>query len=160
MAINIGGDFVVGKKTVQTGGISVENAKVIGDIFQGDKTINNATNNTTTNTTTNINYVEQVPRALMPIAAAIEQAPSNKDEAKAKLEQLKDEASKGKKADDGIMATLLKGLVGLVPTAITAVASAFGGPILGAIAGPATKAVIDSMKPNPGGSVDSSTISV
>lgn len=141
VAISIGGDFVVGNKTVQTGGISVTNAKVIGDIFEGNKTIDNSTNNTTTN----ISYVEQVRNSLEPIAAAIEQAPVNKAEAKAKLEQLKDEASKGRKADDGVMSTLLKGLVGLVPTAITAVATAFGSPILGAIAGPATKAVIDAM---------------
>lgn len=147
LAINIGGDFVI-DKSVQTGGISITGSHVIGDVFQGEKT------------TTNINYAQEVPRVLEPVAAAIEEAPGNKAEAKAKLKELEDEAVKGKEAKDGVMASLLKGLVGLVPTAITAVVSAFGSPILGAIAGPATKAAIDALNGGTGKPDDSSRLSV
>jgi hypothetical protein len=36
----------------------------------------------------------------------------------------------------------VKGLVGLVPSAVSAIVSAFGTPILGGVAGPVTKFVL------------------
>jgi hypothetical protein len=54
--------------------------------------------------------------------------------------------TKGKNADDGVMAKLLDGLVGLVPAAATAVGSAFATPILGGIAGPVTSFVLDKLR--------------
>ena len=44
------------------------------------------------------------------------------------------------------MAKLVDGLVGLVPAGAAAVASAFGTPILGGIAGPVTKFVLDKIQ--------------
>ena len=52
-------------------------------------------------------------------------------EAEAKLAALKQEAAKGKEADDGVIAKLVDGLVELVPGAASAVVSAFATPILG-----------------------------
>jgi hypothetical protein len=67
-------------------------------------------------------------------------------EALAKLEELKTEATKGEKRDDGVIAKLIDGLVGLVPNAVSGVVSAFSTPILGAIAGPATKSVLEKIQ--------------
>jgi hypothetical protein len=75
-----------------------------------------------------------------PVVAAILTAPPEKrTEAAAKLDDLKKEVAKGDKAEDTTLAILLKGLLGLVPTAVTAVA-----PILWAIAGPVTKFILES----------------
>ena len=48
--------------------------------------------------------------------------------------------------NDKRLARLLDGLVDLVPTAVGAVVSAFASPLLGAVAGPATAAVLDQFK--------------
>jgi hypothetical protein len=81
-------------------------------------------------------------KAFQPVAQAVGQ---NQEAAK-KLEALKTEAAKGKEADDGVMAKLVKGLVDLVPAAVSAVVSAFASPILGGVAGPVTKWVLDEFK--------------
>ncbi len=60
---------------------------------------------------------------------------------------LKAEATKGPQADDGKLATLVHGLIGLVPGAVGAAVSAFASPILGGIAGPVTQLVLDKLKP-------------
>jgi hypothetical protein len=44
------------------------------------------------------------------------------------------------------MAKLVNGIVGLVPGAVSAVVSAFGTPILGGVAGPVTKFVLDELQ--------------
>ena len=61
------------------------------------------------------------------------------------MEALKAEAAKGKQADDGTVAKLVDGFVQLVPSAVGAIVSAFGTPILGGIAGPVTKFVLDKI---------------
>ena len=67
-------------------------------------------------------------------------APEDKRaEAEATVEELKRETTKGKDANDSMIAKLVDGLVDLVPGAVSAVVSAFGTPILGGIAGPVTK---------------------
>ena len=68
--------------------------------------------------------------------------------AEATLTSLKKEVEKGEKGekpDDGVISGLLKGLAGLVPSAVSAIGSAFGGPILGAVAGPATKLALQEL---------------
>jgi hypothetical protein len=82
---------------------------------------------------------EQLDQAFRPVAEAVGQH----EEAKQKVEALKTEAAKGKKADDGVMAKLVEGIVKLVPSAVSAIASGFGTPILGGLAGPVTKYVLD-----------------
>jgi hypothetical protein len=101
--------------------------------------------NTTINTTTTWSPTE-IRNTWQPIDDAIRTAPPEKrTEAAAKLEDLKKEVAKGDKAEDNTMAKLVKGLVGLVPSAVSAVVSAFATPILGAIAGPVTKFVLDEL---------------
>ena len=88
----------------------------------------------------------QLEQAFRPIMEAINSAPpAEKAEAAKKVEALKKEAEKGKHADDGVMAQLLEGIVGLVPGAVSAVVSAFGSPILGGLAGPVTKYVLGKL---------------
>jgi hypothetical protein len=85
--------------------------------------------------------------ALRPLIAAIGAAPADKrPEAEAKLAALKEEAAKGKDANDGVIARLVDGLVGLVPEAASALVSAFATPILGGIAGPVTGFVLDKLR--------------
>ncbi len=81
--------------------------------------------------------------AFRPLDDALKGAPSD---AAAKLAALKTEAAKGTNANDGVVATLVNGLVGLVPAAASAVVSAFGTPILAGIAGPVTKIVLDKLQ--------------
>jgi hypothetical protein len=85
--------------------------------------------------------------ALRPVIEAIRAAPADKKpEAEEKLAALKQEAAKGKNADDSVVAKLVDGLVGLVPGAVSAVVSAFATPVLGGIAGPVTKFVLDKLQ--------------
>ena|SRR6476646_2370358 len=120
-------------KPGQSGGINISgggNVNVGGDMTGRDK----------------ITYGEipraQLDQAFRPLADAVGQH----EEAKQKVEALKTEAAKGKKADDGVMAKLVEGIVKLVPGAVSAVVSAFGTPLLGGLAGPVTKYVLDKVK--------------
>jgi hypothetical protein len=119
-------------KSGQSGGINISgggNVNVGGDMTGRD----------------NITYGDrraELDQAFRPLADAVGQH----EEAKQKVEALKTEAAKGKKADDGVMAKLVDGIVKLVPGAVSAVVSAFGTPLLGGIAGPVTKYVLDKVK--------------
>ena len=62
------------------------------------------------------------------------------------VKQLENEAAKGKTADDGVMAKLIEGFVGLIPAGAGAIVSAFASPLLGAITGPVTKYVLDKFQ--------------
>ena len=91
--------------------------------------------NKTTTTTTTYYAPTEIHNVWQPVADAIRTAPpENQAEAAAKLDDLKKEAAKGDKADDTTIAKLVKGLVWMVPSAVSAVASAFGTPILSGIA--------------------------
>jgi hypothetical protein len=124
----------MGEKTGegQSGGVNIQGGTVNtggGDIIGRDK------------------IVDQVGEALRPLTEVISTAPPEKQgEVLTKLEELKKEAAKGEKRDDGVMAKLVEGLVGLVPSAVSAVVSAFSNPILGSIAGPATKSVLEKIQ--------------
>jgi hypothetical protein len=112
--------------TISTGG---------GDIVGGNKT-----------TTTTYYAPTEIHNAWQPVADAIRTAPPEKQaDAVAKLDDLKKEAAKGDKAEDTTIAKLVKGLVGLVPSAVSAIASTFGTPILGGVAGPVTKFVLNEL---------------
>lgn len=114
--------------TINTGG---------GNVVGGSITIT---------TTTTYYLPTEIHNALQPVADAIRAAPPEKQaEAAAKLEDLKKEVTKGKQANDGTMATLLQQLVGLVPSAVSAVGTAFGMPILSAITGPVTQIVLKAL---------------
>jgi hypothetical protein len=82
-----------------------------------------------------------------PLMAAIQAAPLDKQaQATQKANDLKHEAAKGKDADDSRMGKLIDSLVGLVPGAVSAIVSSFASPILGGIAGPVTKFVLDKIQ--------------
>ena len=75
-------------------------------------------------------------------------APNVKAEVVAQIAQLKTEIAKGAAAEDGTVAKLVDGLVGLVPDAARTVASTFATPVLSGIAGPLTKWVLETLKLN------------
>jgi hypothetical protein len=93
----------------------------------------------------------QLNNIFRPLMGALKSAPPEvQEKAIHKVTALKDEVVKGKSASDGVIAKLLEGLIALVPGAVTAVVSAFGTPILAGVAGPATKYVLDKIRPEPG----------
>ena len=71
------------------------------------------------------------------------------------MEALKEEIAKEEQADDGKIAKIVDGLVEMVPGAIGAVVSLFATPILGGIAGPVTKFVLDKLKGSEPGRMES-----
>lgn len=82
-----------------------------------------------------------------PLLADIAQAPAEKQAAAVQqVEALQAEVAKGDKAGDTAMATIIKGLVALVPAAIGTVVSLFASPILGGIAKPVTEYVLKEIK--------------
>lgn len=85
-----------------------------------------------------------------PLLAAIDQhAPADiRPPAVERVEELKAEVAKTKQADDRKIAKIVDGLVGMVPGTVGAVVSMFATPILGGIAGPVTKFVLDKLKAN------------
>ncbi len=114
--------------TISTGG---------GDVFGGNKTT----------TITNTTYAPaQIQQLWQPVADAIQNVPPVKQAAAAaKLDDLKQETAKGDKAEDSTIARLVKALVALAPSAVSAIAGAFGTPILSGIAGPVTKFVLNEL---------------
>ena len=83
------------------------------------------------------------------LAAVAAQAPADgRTAALRRVEDLKAEAAKGGKADDGKVARVVDGLVGLVPGAVSTVVGAFASPLLAGVAGPVTKYVLDKFKPD------------
>jgi hypothetical protein len=81
------------------------------------------------------------------LAAVATHAPADKQAAAAQqVQELKAEAAKGKDADDSKLGRIVDGLTGMVPGAIAAVVSMFATPVLGGIAGPVTKFVLEKLK--------------
>jgi hypothetical protein len=125
------------ERATQNGGVNISggNVTIGGDLVGRDKIV--GTENSSV-------QMEQIFRPLM---EEVRSAPAAvQGQALQKVEELKKEAAKGKNASDGVMAKLLAGIVGLVPGAVSAVVSAFGTPILGAIAGPITKYAVDKIQ--------------
>lgn len=91
------------------------------------------------------------PRDLEPLfasllGAVVSKAPSGTQAAAVQqVNELKSEIAKGKQAEDGKVAGIVEGLTAMVPGAIGAVVSLFATPILGGIAGPVTKYVLDKL---------------
>ena len=72
--------------------------------------------------------------------------PDKRELAEQKVQELKQEAAKGKAADDSRLAKLIDGVVALVPAAVSTVVSMFATPILGGLVGPVTKFVLDRIQ--------------
>jgi hypothetical protein len=86
-------------------------------------------------------------RLFAPLMAAVDDAPPDmRDQATEVAQDLKQEAAKGKAASDSRMATLIDGLVALVPGAVSTVVTMFATPVLGAVVGPVTKFVLDKIQ--------------
>jgi hypothetical protein len=64
------------------------------------------------------------------------------------VQELKTEVAKGKQAEDRKIAKIVDGLVAMVPGAVGSVVSMFATPLLGGIAGPVTKYVLDKLNPS------------
>jgi hypothetical protein len=121
----------------QSGGINISGGTIHGDVFSGDKI---------TTVTTGLSG-EQLNQLFAPLLSALQAAPPEKQsEAMRKAQELKKEIAKGEKANDGVMATIVTGLAGLVPSAVGAVVGMFATPIIGGIAGPVTKIVLDKIQ--------------
>jgi len=81
-----------------------------------------------------------------PVLQAAQSVPPEKREhAVQDAARLQAEVAKGEGADDETVAGLVESLVGLAPTAVSAVVSAFGSPLLAGIAGPATSYVLKKL---------------
>jgi hypothetical protein len=82
-----------------------------------------------------------------PVVSIIQAAQSpQRDLALQTTQQLKDELVKGKAADDSRLGRLVDQLAGLVPGAVSALVSAFASPVIGGLAGPVTKFVLDRIQ--------------
>lgn len=120
----------------ESGGVNISGAvgSVGGDIIGRDKIVG-------------IPSAAALDDALRPLLDAVKAAPPQvQPEAEAKLAELKQQAAKGKDANDRVMAKLLDELVGLIPAAASAVGSAFATPVLGALVGPLTSFVLDKLR--------------
>jgi hypothetical protein len=120
----------------RSGGVNISGTvgSVGGDIVGRDKI-------------TDIASAAALDELLRPVLEAIKAAPSGaQPDAEAKLTALKQEAAKGKDANDGTIAKLVDGLVGLVPAAASALVGAFATPILGGLTGPVTSFVLDKLR--------------
>src|SRR5205823_11260299 len=107
----------------QSGGVNITGSvgSVGGDIVGRDKIVG-------------VPSAAALDDALRPVSEAVRAAPPQaQPEAEAKLAALKQEVAKGKDANDGVIAKLVDGLVGLIPAAASAVVSAFATPILGGL---------------------------
>ncbi len=90
---------------------------------------------------------DQLNQLFAPLMNALRAAPLEKQtEAIQKAEELKKEVAKGKDANDRVMAKIVDGLAALVPGAVGTVVGMFATPILGSLAGEATKYVLDKIQ--------------
>jgi len=143
--------FQGGKSEVNTGGGDFAGRdQVRGDKVGGDKiAVGNVSgqgiaigSGAQASVTTGISGAELAALFAPIVQAAQSSAPEQRAQAVQAAEQLQAEVAKGKEADDGKVAGLIEGLVGLAPGAVSAVATAFGSPLLAGIAGPVTSYVL------------------
>jgi len=165
VAVGRGGVFVGGKNTgsINTG------TQISGDLVRGDKVLGSKID-TQINTgggayvggnvdTGGGDFIgrEKITQGISPrdldplfaplLAAIAQQAPADKQAAAVQqVQELKAEVAKGKQADDNKVGKIVDGLVGMVPGAVGTVVSLFATPLLGGIAGPVTKFVLDRLK--------------
>lgn len=103
------------------------------------------------NTGTQINSpglsVHDLEALFAPLLAAVARLPPGQQAAAVQqVQELKTEVAKGQQADDSRIGKLVDGLAALVPGAVKTLLSTFATPILGGIAGPVTKYVLDKLK--------------
>ena len=116
-----------------------------GIIFHGEANITQSqvAGNTISGNLTVEGSAPDLSEVFAPLYAAARQAPPlDQETALKKVEELEKEVAKEKGANDDLVASLLEGLVELVPGAISAVGTLLGQPILAGLAGPATQYVL------------------
>jgi hypothetical protein len=153
-----GGAYVAGN--VRTGGDFIGRDKVVhGDKVRGDKiggdkiTVGHISGEgiaigrgARATVTTGLSG-QDLHRLFEPLMKSIREMPiANQTEALKKAEDLKEEVAKGKAADDSRMGKLIDGLVDLVPSAVSGIGGIFASPVLGGLAGPVTKFVLDKIQ--------------
>ena len=136
--VNAGGDFVGRDKTVHGDQITT------GDVSGTGVAIGRGAQ---ANVTQGVSPRDLEPLFAPLLAAVAREAPADKTaEAVQQVQALKAEVAKGKEADDSKIGKIVDGLVALVPGAIGAVVGMFASPVLGGIAGPVTKFVLDKLQ--------------
>lgn len=146
--VRTGGDFVGRDKIVR--GDEVRGDKIGGDKYKvGDITGSSGIaigRNSQATVNQGISATDLVI-LFAPLMQAVQSAPADKQgEAMQKVSELIGETQKGKEADDSRIGKLIDGFVGLVPSAVSTVVSAFASPILAGIAGPVTKYVLEKIQ--------------
>ena len=141
-----GGDKIMGDKVVRDkigrqinmdGGTYVD-----GDVETGGGDFVGRNKNTS-----GVSAAELAPLFAQLIAAMVQQAPADKQAAAMQqVQALQAEVTKGAHADDNRVGKIIEGLAGMVPGAIGALVGTFAHPILGGIAGPVTKYVLNKLK--------------
>jgi hypothetical protein len=148
--INVGGDLIQGDKVIQ--GDEVRGNKQT--IYGGQYNIGNIHGSQSVaigpgaqaSYTSGLSAAE-LERLFQPLFQAIQDAPAqNQDAAAETVQKLQQEAARGVHANDQHMARLIDRLIELAPVAVTAVVTAFGQPLLSAIAGPVTSFVISKFQ--------------
>jgi hypothetical protein len=136
--VNAGGDFVGRDKTTHGDRITTGDLSGTGiAIGRGARA----------NVTQGISPHELEPLFAPLLAAVAQEAPAdNKAAAVQQVQELKREIAKGEQAQDGKIARILDGLAGMAPAAVGSVVRTFATPILGGLAGPVTKFVLEKLK--------------
>jgi hypothetical protein len=138
--VNAGGDFVGRDRIVHGDQITMRDVSGMGHaIGRGAQS----------NVTQGLSPRDLEP-LFAPLLAVVSQHASSDKQAAAvqQVQEIKAEVAKGKQADDGRIGKLIDSLVGMVPGAVGSVVSVFAAPILGGIAGPVTKFVLDKLNPS------------
>ncbi len=152
--INTGGGAYVGGNVNVGGEFIGRDKNVYGDEVHGDKlTVGNVAGmgiaigrGAQANVQQGISAAELEPIFAPLVSLTSSLPPDRRAPAEQKVEELKQEVAKGKAADDNVMGRLIQGLVNLVPGAVGAVVSMFATPVLGGVAGPVTRFVLDRIQ--------------
>lgn len=150
-----GGDFVGRDKTVH--GDEVHGDKIGGDKVGGDKiNVGNITDSKgiaigrgAHASVREINGLsaQDLAQFFAPLMQEVKVAPVNvQPQAEQKVEELKQEISKGENGDDEVKAGLIEDIVGLIPGAVSALVGLFATPALSGVAGSATKFVLKRLQ--------------
>ncbi len=155
-----GGAYIGGGMNLSDGDFVGRDKIVHGDEVKGDKvggdkiTVGNISGGTGIaigrGAQANVNQgvaAADLAAIFAPLVQVIQSAPADKrGEVTQKVEELKQEAAKGDKADDRRMAKIIDGLADLVPSAVSAVVGIFATPLLSGLAGNATQYILDKIQ--------------
>jgi hypothetical protein len=143
-----GGDFVARDKVIKEQEVRIDRVGgdkiTIGDVGSGAAVA--AGKGAYASAGSGLSSVE-LDALFSQLTTILEDTPAEyKSTALEKVESLKTEVAKGEEADDSQLAKLIDSLIALAPGAVSAVVSVFASPILGGIAGPVTKFVLEKIQ--------------